>query len=157
VITKYVRRLQECVFKLNYAHGYVTLKMNQIKRNSKFCGKKNVCSHSSSMERQPASAVGLFNTSPPGIPTTTSLQRRRGLPHGILSKLVQSWYFVLHDDGSSLIKWPLKLFKLKQNSSRYMKLSVGTSMSLPSIQQLVKYSADICLLGADAQSLRSLR
>lgn len=36
-----------------------------------------------------------------------------------------------------------------------MELSVGTPMSLPSLKQLVKYSADKCLWGADAQSLRA--
>jgi hypothetical protein len=51
VITKYVRRFREYVFELNYVHDYVTLKMNQIKRNSKFCEKYSVSSYSS-MARQ---------------------------------------------------------------------------------------------------------
>ena len=67
VITKYVRRLREYVFKLNYVHDYVTLKMNQIKRNSKLCEKNSVCSYSSSMARQSASRQGLLNKSSPGI------------------------------------------------------------------------------------------
>jgi len=65
VITKYVGRPREYVFKLNY----VTLKMNQIKQNSKFYEQNSVCCNSSSTARQPASGHGLVNTSSPGIPT----------------------------------------------------------------------------------------